>query len=296
MSPVFNLMFFQLYPHAVLTAKKHIFSSIRRGELYEYDHLTKTILRVPEVFFIFWIIKTLSTTVGETGADFLVFDLGFGMPLVTIIASGIMAAVLFMQFNKLKRYVPFSYWSIVVLMSIIGTLITDILVDQVGIGLITLSIVFSITMLLGFFIWYKNEGSLSIHSIDTAKREAYYWVIILLAFALGTGVGDLISEGLSQGYGVAVLLFSGLIALVAIAYYVFKIGGVIAFWFAFILTRPLGASLGDFMTKPPTEGGMGIGILTVNAVFFFVIISLVVYLFNDATEKGVVSWKLGKKG
>jgi len=244
----------------------------------EKSSFEKAMLRVPEVFLIFWVIKTLSTTVGETGADFLAFDLGIGMPLVTIIASGIMAAILFMQFNKLKRYVPFSYWSIVILMSIVGTLITDILVDLMGVSLITLSIIFSITMILGFYIWYKNEGTLSIHSIDTAKREAYYWVIILLAFALGTGVGDLISEGLAQGYGVAVLLFSGLIALVAIAYYVFKIDGVIAFWLAFILTRPLGASLGDFMTKPATEGGMGIEILTVNTLFFSVIIGLVVYL------------------
>ena len=120
-----------------------------------------------------------------------------------------------MQFNKLKRYVPLNYWSIVILMSIVGTLITDILVDSAGISLMTLSVVFSITMILGFFIWYKQEGTLSIHSIDTTKREAYYWLIILLAFALGTGVGDLISEGLAQGYSVAVLVFGGLIALVA---------------------------------------------------------------------------------
>ncbi len=251
----------------------------------ESGTLEKAMLRVPEVFLTFWVIKTLSTTVGETGADFLAFDLGFGMPLVTLIAGGIMAGALFMQFSKLKRYVPFSYWSIVILMSIVGTLITDILVDLMGVSLITLSIVFSITMIAGFYIWYKKEGTLSIHSIDTAKREAYYWVIILLAFALGTGVGDLISEGLSQGYGVAVLLFSGLIVMVAIAYYVFKIDGVIAFWLAFILTRPLGASLGDFMTKPATEGGMGIGMLTVNALFFSVIIGLVIYLTIQQKNK-----------
>lgn len=249
------------------------------------DTLKNHLLRVPEVTIAFWIIKTLSTTVGETGADFLAFDSGLGMPLLTIIASGILAAILIIQFNKLKRYVPFSYWSIVVLMSIIGTLITDIMVDLMGISLITISIVFSITMLAGFYIWYKNERTLSIHSIDTAKRETYYWIIILLAFALGTGVGDLISEGFALGYGVAVLLFCGLIALVAIAYYVFKIDGVIAFWLAFILTRPLGASLGDFMTKPATEGGMGLGMIGVNALFFSIIISLVIYLTASQTTE-----------
>lgn len=240
--------------------------------------LQKAILRVPEVILVFWVIKTLSTTVGETGADFLASNLGFGMPVVVIIASGMMAALLFMQFNKLKRYVPFNYWSIVILMSIVGTLITDILVDSAGISLVTLSIVFSIAMILGFFIWHKQEGTLSIHSVDTTKREAYYWLIILLAFALGTGVGDLISERLAQGYGVAVMVFGGLIALVAIAYYVFKISGVLAFWLVFILTRPLGASLGDFLTKPAIEGGMGIGMMMINGLFFSVILGLVVYL------------------
>ena len=240
--------------------------------------LQKAMLRVPEVTLVFWIIKTLSTTVGETGADFLATNLGFGMPVVAIITSVMMATLLFMQFTKLKRYVPFNYWSIVILMSVVGTLITDILVDSAGVSLITLTIVFTAAMIAGFLVWYKQEGTLSIHSVDTTKREAYYWLIILLAFALGTGAGDLISERLGQGYGFAVLVFGGLIALVAIAYYLFKISGVLAFWLAFILTRPLGASLGDFLIKPATEGGMGVNMIVVNGLFLSIILGLVVFL------------------
>ena len=223
-------------------------------------------------------IKVLSTTVGETGADFLAFDLGYGMPKIALAMSALMALLLFIQFSKLKRYLPVNYWSIVILMSIVGTLITDILVDSLGVTLVTLSTVFTITMITGFIVWYINEKTLSIHSIDTAEREMYYWIIILLAFALGTGVGDLISEGLSLGYGVALLLFTGAIAIVAFGFYALKMNGVLSFWIAFILTRPLGASLGDFLTKSATEGGLGLGMTTVNAVFFFIIAGLVAYL------------------
>lgn len=241
-------------------------------------NMQKALLRVPEVMLIFWIIKTLSTTVGETGADFLAFDLGFGMPLVALVMSGMMAVLLYFQFTRVKQYIPAIYWAIVILMSIVGTLITDILVDHVGISLVTLSILFTVTMLLGFLVWYQSEKTLSIHSIDTGKREAYYWVIILLAFALGTGVGDLISEHLAMGYGLALLLFASMIIAVTFAYYVLKLNGVLAFWLVFILTRPLGASLGDFLTKTPAEGGLGFAMVSVNVLFFVAIIGLVTYL------------------
>lgn len=234
--------------------------------------------RVAEVTLIFWIIKTLSTTVGETGADFLAVDLGLGMPMVTLITGSFMAALLVLQFTKYKRYIPIIYWTIVVLMSIVGTLITDILVDDLGVSLVTLSIIFSITMLIGFFVWYKNERTLSIHDINSGKREAYYWLIILLTFALGTGVGDLISERIGLGYDVASILFASLIALVAFSHFILKMNTTTSFWLAFILTRPLGASLGDLMTQPITEGGLGIGMIPVNALFFSIIAGLVIYL------------------
>ena len=239
--------------------------------------MEKLLVRVPEVTFTFWLLKVLSTTVGETGADFLAFNLGLGLDITSLIMGGLLTASLFIQF-KCKRYVPVSYWTVVILMSIVGTLITDMLVDDLGVGLVTLSIVFTIAMLAGFAVWYKSEKTLSIHSIDTGKREMFYWIIILLAFALGTGVGDLISEGLALGYGVALLIFGASIAIVVFGFYGLKMNGVLAFWVAFVLTRPLGASLGDLMIKPFAESGLGLGMTTVNVLFLFVIVSLIAYL------------------
>jgi len=241
--------------------------------------------RVSEVTLLFWLIKTLSTTVGETGADFLSFDLGFGMLSVAIVMGVMMAALLYVQFAKLKQYVPANYWAIVVLMSIVGTLITDILVDNMGVSLLLLSIVFTFAMLLAFIIWYRSEKTLSIHTINSPKREAYYWLIILLAFALGTGLGDLISEGMTLGYGLAVALFGGFIAVISFAYYVLKMDGTLAFWLVFILTRPLGASFGDFMTKPAVEGGLALSMMSVNLIFFTAIIVSVSYLSQVQTSK-----------
>ncbi len=239
--------------------------------------MKKLLLRVPEVTLIFWVVKVLSTTVGETGADFLSSGLGLGLNMTSLVMSCFLGASLFIQF-KLKRYVPASYWIVVILMSVVGTLITDLLVDDLGVSLVTLSIVFTVAMLAGFIVWYKSEKTLSIHSIDTAKREMFYWIIILLAFALGTGVGDLISEGLELGYGVALLIFAGTIALVAFGFYVLQMNAVLSFWLAFILTRPLGASLGDFMTQPVSVGGLGLGMINVNDLFFFIIAGTIVYM------------------
>lgn len=243
------------------------------------DTMKQALLRVPEITLVFWIIKTLSTTVGETGADFLAVSLNWGMPITTVLMVGVMVVLLYLQFAKYKRYVPANYWSLVVLMSVIGTLITDMLVDMAGVSLVTLSVVFTLLMLAGFYLWYREEGTLSIHSIDTGKREAWYWVVILLAFALGTGVGDLISEHFALGYDKALLLFIGLIATVAVAYYVFRLNAIVAFWFAYVLTRPLGASLGDFMIQTPVDGGLGINMMSINIAFLAAIVSLIGFEF-----------------
>jgi uncharacterized membrane-anchored protein len=243
----------------------------------ESSFLSKTISRVPEITLVFWIIKTLSTTVGETGADFLSVDMGMGMPFVTALISGIMVILLYLQFTRFKRYIPANYWTLVVLMSVVGTLVTDILVDLADVSLVSLSIIFTLMMLIGFYIWYRNEGTLSIHSIDSGKREAYYWIVIFLAFALGTGVGDLISEYFSLGYNTALILFSGLILTVTVAHFIFRLNAVTAFWLAYVLTRPLGASLGDFMIQSRADGGLGINMMFVNSAFLLGIVMLISY-------------------
>jgi len=239
------------------------------------DTLQSALLRVPEVTLAFWLIKTLSTTVGETGADFLSFQVGLGMPLVTLLVIGAMGTLMTLQFSRFKRYIPANYWSIVVLMSVAGTLITDMLVDLAGVSLVTLSIVFTGLMLAGFAAWYRREGTLSIHSIDTGRREGWYWVVILLAFALGTGVGDLIAEHFALGYDKALMLFGGLIVLVFLGYRLLGFNAVLAFWIAYVLTRPLGAALGDFLIQAHADGGLGLDMRLVNLLFLGAILALV---------------------
>ena len=235
------------------------------------------ISKVPEITITFWIIKVLSTTVGETGADYIADTMGLGLGWTTIIMTAALIAALFVQF-KLKKYIPVSYWTVVIAMSIVGTLFTDYLVDEMDIALSTTTIAFTVAMVVGFIVWYVREKTLSIHSINTPTREMYYWIIILLAFAIGTGAGDLISEKLELGYGVALGIFAAAIAVITIAYFFFKLNATCAFWIAFILTRPLGASLGDLMTQSPEDSGLGFSMTAVNIVFFAVIIALVVYL------------------
>ncbi|RLQ91091.1 COG4705 family protein [Falsibacillus albus] len=233
--------------------------------------------KVPEVTIFFWIIKIMATTVGETAADYLNFHLHVGLTNTTLIMSVLLVISLIFQF-KANKYIPAVYWIAVVLISVVGTLVTDNLTDHFGVPLITSTIVFSILLAITFAAWYASEKTLSIHSIFTTKREAYYWLTILFTFALGTAAGDLISEDLNLGYMISGIIFAALIALVTIGYYMFKMNAVLAFWIAYILTRPLGASIGDFMSQPAKHGGLGLGTTGTSAIFIFIILGLVVYL------------------
>ena len=237
----------------------------------------KMLNRVPEVTLYFWLIKIMATTVGETGADFLAFTMNFGLAGTSYIMSALLAVLLWNQF-RLKRYVPVSYWAVVVLVSIVGTLITDRLVDEMGVSLVTITIVFTLALLGVFAIWYDSEKTLAMHSIKTTKREVFYWIAILLTFALGTAAGDLLAEGLSLGYGVSALLFGSVIAVDAIAYYRFNMNGVLTFWLAYVLTRPLGASIGDLLSQPVKNGGLGFGTVGTTIAFTTTIAILIVYL------------------
>ncbi len=237
----------------------------------------KMLNKVPEVTIFFWIIKILATTVGETAADFLNENLNLGLTNTTYIMSGLLLVSLFFQFRA-RKYVPWIYWLAVVLISVVGTLITDNLVDNFGVALQTTTIIFTFAMLATFAAWYVSEKTLSIHSIYTTKREAFYWLAILFTFALGTAAGDLIAEGLNLGYWISALMFAVLIGLVALAHYRFKLNAVLSFWIAYILTRPLGASLGDYLSQPRHAGGLGLGTVGTSVIFLLTILSLVIYL------------------
>ncbi|TBR07232.1 MAG: hypothetical protein EPO46_11425 [Lysobacter sp.] len=242
--------------------------------------------KVPEVTLFFWLIKVLATTVGETGADFLIFNVKLGLTNTSLLAGAVLVAALVAQVRA-RRYVPWLYWVTVVLISIVGTLITDNLTDNFAVPLEVSTAVFAVALAAVFAIWYAQEHTLSIHSIDTHRRELFYWAAILVTFALGTAAGDLVGERWSLGYLVSGLIFAGLIAVVAIAYYVFKLNAVWAFWLAYILTRPLGASFGDLLSQPHKNGGLGLGTTGTSAVFLTIIIGLVVYL--SITRRDVAS-------
>jgi uncharacterized membrane-anchored protein len=237
----------------------------------------KVLNRVPEVVFSFWVIKILATTVGETAADYLSATLNFGLSSTSYIMSGILLIALFNQF-RLKRYVPLSYWIVVVLMSITGTLITDRLVDELKFSLMSINIVFSIALVVIFGLWYSNEKTLAMHSINTPKRELFYWAAILLTFALGTATGDFLAEALKLGYLQSALIFGSIIAAITVSYFYFKMNPVLAFWLAYVLTRPFGASVGDLLSQPATNGGYGLGTTGTSILFLSIITSLIIYL------------------
>ena len=237
----------------------------------------KMLNKVPEVTFYFWAIKIMCTTVGETAADYLNENLGFGLTNTTIVAGVLLAALLVVQF-RLRRYVAPAYWMVVVVISVFGTLITDNLTDRYNVPLTTTTPVFAVVLAIVFAVWFAKERTLSIHTIFTRRREGFYWLAILFTFALGTAAGDLTAEKLSLGYGVSVLIFGGLIAAIAVAHYAFKLNAVAAFWLAYILTRPLGASIGDGLSQSRHAGGLGLGTTGTSYLVLGCIFALVTYL------------------
>ena len=232
--------------------------------------------KVPEVTMTFWAIKVMSTTVGETGADYLAVHLGFG----TTLTDGAMAVLLLislaLQFQA-DRYSPWRYWLSVVLVSVVGTQITDFLTDELEVSLYISTAAFAAGLAATFIVWYAIERTLSIRTIVTPRRELFYWLAILFTFALGTAAGDLATEELQLGFRLGVVAFGGMIAIVFVAYR-FGAGSVTCFWIAYILTRPLGASLGDLLSQPQAYGGLGLGTVVTSAFFLAVIVALVAYL------------------
>jgi len=240
--------------------------------------------KVPEITAYFWIIKILCTTVGETAADFLNTTLNLGATGKALIVGALLLLTLVFQFRA-GRYVPTIYWLAVVLLSVLGTMITDNLVNTFGVALEVTAALFAVALAATFAAWYASERTLSIHSIRTSRREAFYWLAILFTFALGTAAGDLVAESLKLGYLVSALLFAAIIAVVAVAHLRLGLNAILAFWIAYILTRPLGASLGDLLAQPQDSGGLGLGTVVTSALFLLAILATVGYL--TATKKDV---------
>jgi uncharacterized membrane-anchored protein len=233
--------------------------------------------KVPEVTLYFWIIKIMATTVGETAADFLIFNFKIGLTNTTYLMGALLAVALIAQFRT-RRCVEWVYWLAVVLISIVGTLITDNLVDNLGVPLQTTVWLFGAALAVTFVLWYASEKTLSIHSITTTGREAFYWLAILFTFALGTAAGDLAAETMKLGYANSALMFAAMIGAVTVAYYGFRANAIAAFWVAYILTRPLGASFGDWLAQPMANGGLGWGTIGTSEAFLGAIMTLVLFV------------------
>lgn len=235
----------------------------------------RTLNKVPEITAYFWIIKVLTTGMGEVTSDYLAHQLD---PVIAVALAGIgLVASLALQF-LVRRYIAWIYWISVVMVSVFGTMAADALHVGFGIPYIISTTFFLVALALIFATWYISQKTLSIHSIYTRRREAFYWATILTTFALGTAAGDMTATTMNLGYFFSGILFAILIAIPAIAHWLFGLNEIFAFWFAYIVTRPLGASFADWMGVPRSRGGLGIGTGAVSFGLMIIILCLVGYL------------------
>lgn len=233
--------------------------------------------KVPEIIAAFWVIKIMCTTIGETGADNLMEHTSLTLVSTLWLSVVVLAVALAVQFAR-GRYVPAVYWSVVVIISVVGTLITDYFTDVRGVSLWVSTGVFSVALGVVFAIWYSREQTLSIKTIVSPTREAFYWLAVLVTFALGTAAGDLLAEQANLGYLLSGVLFGSAIALTYLAWRFLNFNEVAAFWIAYVLTRPMGASIGDYLSQPKGNGGLGLGTNTTSLIFLGAIVALVIYL------------------
>jgi len=239
--------------------------------------------KVPEVTIYFWIIKLLSTAMGESTSDYLVFHIN---PYVAVVVGciGLIAALVLQLL--VRRYIAWIYWLAVVMVAIFGTMAADVLHVVLGIPYVVSTAFFILALVIIFVAWYASERTLSIHSITTTRRELFYWATVMATFALGTAVGDLTAATLGLGYFSSGVLFAVLFALPALAYWLFRLNAIFAFWFAYVMTRPLGASFADWFGKP-ILGGLGLGDTWVSLVLTIFIIIFVGYVsVTHADVKG----------
>lgn len=230
--------------------------------------------KVPEVTIYFWIIKLLTTALGESTSDYLVhID-----PYMAVAIGGIGLVIALILQLVVRRYIAWIYWFAVAMVAVFGTMAADVIHIVLGVPYLVSTLFFALVLAIIFLIWYASEKTLSIHSIYTRRRELFYWATVIATFALGTAAGDMTAATLNLGYLLSGVLFALLFALPALAYWLFGLNAIFAFWFAYIVTRPLGASFADWAGKPHSLGGLGVGDGPVSLILALAILVLVGYL------------------
>jgi uncharacterized membrane-anchored protein len=249
--------------------------------LRQNDDRIRAFSKVPEVTAYFWIVKALTTAMGESTSDFLVHSL---VPEIAVVLGGIAFVIaLYVQFGK-DRYVPWAYWLAVAMVGVFGTMAADVLHVGLGVPYIASTIFYAIVLAVVFRAWYLSEGTLSIHSIHTPRRELFYWAAVLATFALGTAAGDLTAVTFGLGYFGSILLFVAVIAIPAIGYFRFGMNSILAFWFAYVVTRPIGASIADWLAVSSARGGLALGTGPVSIVLAAAIAGFVYYLAKTGKD------------
>lgn len=231
--------------------------------------------KVPKLTVYFWIIKIITTALGESTSDFMVNTIS---PYVAVMIGFIILVVALVWQFSVQRYVPIVYWCAALAVSIAGTMGADVVHVGFGVPYISSALLYLIALVLVFIYWYKSEHTLSIHSIHTRMREGFYWAAVLMTFALGTATGDLTAFTFHLGFLTSAILFIAIFAIPCVLYWVFRVNAIFTFWFAYIFTRPIGASFADWFGKSHVMGGLGFGDLTVSAILLTLFVILVLYI------------------
>ncbi len=247
------------------------------------DLTRRTLVKVPEITALFWITKLLTTAMGESTSDYLVNAVS---PVAAVaVGTLVLLGVVTFQIRQ-DRYIPWVYWLAVLLVAVVGTMAADVLHIQFGIPYVASSVFFAVVLAVVFVAWYRVEGTLSIHSIDTSRRELSYWATVMSTFALGTALGDFTATTLKLGYGASVIFFAALLLVPALGYRYFHMGEVLAFWIAYVLTRPVGASIADWLGKPTHASGLGLGDGHVSLALGALFVVAVVFLSRAHARSG----------
>jgi uncharacterized membrane-anchored protein len=231
--------------------------------------------KVPELTIYFWVIKVLTTGMGEATSDYFVHSYN---PYVVVVLGGACLAITLIWQLYVRRYVTWAYWLAVAMVAVFGTMAAGILHIYLGVPYIFSAIIYGVTLTVIFVLWYLSEKTLSVHSIHTRRRELFYWAAVLATFALGTAAGDMTAVSFQLGFFASGILFAIVFAIPGVAYRLFGLNEIVAFWFAYIITRPLGASFADWLAVPPSQGGMNLGKGTISVALWILIIAFVAYL------------------